>query len=110
MSENEATAPPPVPKTQDDLVQLLERAASGDESVREQVRELMSESPDAVNSLGGRLDVAIHILTSRVDITKRWHVSVHQSFRGVCLGRRAGYSGGSPNCSRRGLIHKTQIG
>jgi hypothetical protein len=45
-----------LPQTCDEMLQLLERAKAGDESVTEQVRELMMICPEFAESLGGDLE------------------------------------------------------
>ena len=44
-----------LPRTRDEIHQLLERAKHGDESVSEQVRELLMICPEFAQSLGGDL-------------------------------------------------------
>jgi hypothetical protein len=44
-----------LPQTSDEILQLLERAKDGDESVTEQVREMLTICPEFAESLGGDL-------------------------------------------------------
>jgi hypothetical protein len=44
-----------LPQTSDEMLQLLERAKAGDETVTEQVREMLTICPEFAESLGGDL-------------------------------------------------------
>jgi hypothetical protein len=47
-----------LPQSRDEILQLLKRAEAGDESVRDQIRELLIVCPEFAESLGGDLEEA----------------------------------------------------
>jgi hypothetical protein len=53
-----------LPQTRDEIVQLLQRAEAGDESVGAQVRELLTACPEFVDELGGNLEKVTERLLS----------------------------------------------
>jgi hypothetical protein len=54
--DNKLTTGHELPQTQDEILQLLQRAETGDESVCDQVRELLMFCPEFAELLGGDLE------------------------------------------------------